>query len=228
MKRFTETNKWKDAWYVSIGPYAKLLLSYIYDNCDEAGFIDVITATWMYDTKIPTREAFTIALLELQPVLVSSKPDKKLWLSIFLRQEQKLPLNPKQPEDKYIIEKLTRQLEKFGSPKEMVQILQEATPQKGGKKAPSQKNFVAPTRDEFFAEYKKQKPDADVELEIVPCYNHYFNVDWCIGKTNKKMKSLEKLIESAIARNKQYEKRATTKQSGAASSASRHKHSSGF
>ncbi len=41
MKRFTDTEKWRDPWYLSIPPKIKLLWLYFCDTCDHAGVFQV-------------------------------------------------------------------------------------------------------------------------------------------------------------------------------------------
>lgn len=41
MKRFTETNKWRDPWFWNLSTKAKLLFLWLLDNCDNAGVIEI-------------------------------------------------------------------------------------------------------------------------------------------------------------------------------------------
>ncbi len=41
MKRFTETNKWRDPWFRRLTSTAKLLWEYLTDNCDAIGLVEI-------------------------------------------------------------------------------------------------------------------------------------------------------------------------------------------
>lgn len=40
-KRFTESEKWRDVWFRKLSPLHKCLWTYLTDNCDQAGVIDI-------------------------------------------------------------------------------------------------------------------------------------------------------------------------------------------
>ena len=52
MKRFTETDKWRDPWFLKLAQGAKLAFLYIIENCDNAG-------VWSADTELAD---FTIGM----------------------------------------------------------------------------------------------------------------------------------------------------------------------
>lgn len=56
MKRFTETNKWRDPWFRKLSPTAKHLFQWLVDNCDNAGVIDLDLEAASFDIGEPVNE----------------------------------------------------------------------------------------------------------------------------------------------------------------------------
>lgn len=71
MKRFTDTAKWNDPWFMGLSPTAKLLWVYLCDHCDNAGVIqpNEKLAAFQIGSKITTAHYFELGdrLLELSP-----------------------------------------------------------------------------------------------------------------------------------------------------------------
>lgn len=204
MKRLVETDRWKDIWFVELHPYAKLLLSYLYDNSDEAGFIDVNYPIWQTQLRM-TREEIFEALKSLQSSLLSDKK-KKLFIIDFLKHQKKLPLIKGQEEAEWIINKLKSNLEKFDNSPIIQKILDTYVeypyeikkPQKNGVNGKGKKHFVKPSFEEMKAYYLSEKPDAEIS-RIQDLYDHYEKVGWVVGK-NKPMVDWFAAVRQAIRR----------------------------
>lgn len=92
MKRFTETDKWRDTWFRKLTPVQKCLWSYLLDNCDHAGVIDV---DWeLVSFQIGTRvKVENLAAFSRQ---IATLPNGKLWITGFIQyQYGKLSLDCK-------------------------------------------------------------------------------------------------------------------------------------
>lgn len=90
--RFTDTNKWHDAWFASLKPLEKLLFNYLCDNCDIAGFIEVIVKNWASDIGCNISQ-IEGALKGLERGLIFSKTNDCVYLRNFLKHQKNLPLN---------------------------------------------------------------------------------------------------------------------------------------
>ena len=91
--RYTNTDKWDDAWFVKLKPLEKLLFNYLCDKCDIAGFIEINTKIWsaQIGTNIRNLEG---ALKGLQRGLILSDTNDCIYLRTFLKHQKNLPLNP--------------------------------------------------------------------------------------------------------------------------------------
>ena len=101
--RFTETDKWEDAWFRRLPPNAKLLYLYMLDKCDIAGFweIDIELASMFTKLTKPAvlgaKEALSRGYLEC---------DGYIWIKKFIKRQRNWPLNPDNNAHKAILSKL--------------------------------------------------------------------------------------------------------------------------
>lgn len=112
MKRFTETDKWKDPWFQSLKGSHKLIFIFLIENCNNAGFYEVNMPMMVLQTglDIPTIEG---ALKGLERVIQGASG--WLWIKNFLRHQKNESLNPVNPAHKQIIEYLKPQVGRFSS-----------------------------------------------------------------------------------------------------------------
>jgi len=91
--RYTDTDKWNDAWFSELKPIEKLLFYYICDNCDIAGFIEILPKKWAAEigedkTKIEG------ALKGLARGFIYSNTNDCLFVRNYLKHQKNVPLNP--------------------------------------------------------------------------------------------------------------------------------------
>lgn len=102
MKRWTETNKWKDKWFMSLTPIQKLIWGYLIDNCDNAGFFEINSRVDSFLIGISEQE-YLGAYEGLMRGLIYSHDKAKIWLKKFLFHQKNIPLNPANNAHKQII-----------------------------------------------------------------------------------------------------------------------------
>lgn len=90
-KRFTDTEKWNDPWFLQITSSAKVLFCYLCDKCDMAGFYERNDKMASFYTGIPIEE-IPLILEELKKSVVIR--DRWVFVKNFLRHQKNLPLNP--------------------------------------------------------------------------------------------------------------------------------------
>ena len=81
MKRFTETEKWRDPWFWKLSSGAKLLWFYVCDNCDAAGVIELHLDLASKDIGHKLEQSHLAELSSRFAVL----PCGKLWITGFIR-----------------------------------------------------------------------------------------------------------------------------------------------
>lgn len=102
-KRFTETDKWKDAWFRKLQPYEKLLFLYILDNCDNAGFLELDRFLASYQIGI-TEDEVQGAYKGLERAIEGASDGSDwVWVRNFLKHQKNEELNEKNPAHRQII-----------------------------------------------------------------------------------------------------------------------------
>lgn len=112
MKRFSETDKWRDPWFRSLSAPAKLVFLYVIDNCNNAGFLELDKELLVIFTKMKS-EHLEGALEALKRGIIGASG--WVWVRRFLRHQKNEDLNPENPAHKQIISLLKDQVLRFGS-----------------------------------------------------------------------------------------------------------------
>jgi len=161
VKRFTETEKWKDSWFRKLKPSSKLLWLYILDTCDNAGFWEYDLEMCAFVTKM-TEEQVEGALKGLDRGLTGSKCGECFYVNNFLRHQKNTPLNPKNKAHLQIIRIIETNIRKFDKKKGAIKGLASLSGKGIGKGIGSVKVEVVYSDDflKFWESYpRKEKKD---------------------------------------------------------------------
>lgn len=109
--RFTETEKWKDSWFLDLSANAKLLFYFLCDNCDGAGFYERHDKTTVSKTGL-SEESLDALYQEINKSIVIK--EGVVWLLNYIRHQKNLPLNADNNAHKPIILKLYDMRLSFG------------------------------------------------------------------------------------------------------------------
>lgn len=206
MDRITNTDKWKDDWFLSLSPNAKLLFFYLFENCDVAGFYKLNSRFMQKQTNIVAKD-IVAALNELKKGLVFNNSidptNKKVWIKNFLFYQQQLPLEKNNVEHKKIALIIEKNLSEFDSNQDMLYILDKVQTTTNKKNIT---RFVAPSLVEFilFGTTVAQEKNIPVDNAwFEQLYNYYASIGWKVGKSQKIMKDWKAAIRGALAREQQ-------------------------
>lgn len=203
MDRITNTDKWKDEWFLGLSAHAKLLFFYLCENCDVAGFYKLNSRFMQKQTNINAKDIVD-ALNDLKKAIVfnnsTDKTNKKIWVKNFLFYQQQLPLEKNNPAHKKIALIIEKNLSEFNNNNEMLYILDKVSTTTSKK---IRTRFVIPTLIEFNTyaiNYAKEKNIIDLinKSWAEKLYAYYKSKGWKVGKSP--MKDWEAAIEGAILR----------------------------
>lgn len=110
--RFTDTEKWRDAWFLDLNPTEKILFNYLCDNCDIAGFIELTPKKWAFEIGV-TSSTIQGAIEGLSRGLIHSHTGDCIYIRTFLKHQKNLPLNEKNNAHIGIIKCFERYRHKF-------------------------------------------------------------------------------------------------------------------
>lgn len=198
-QRITTPAKWSDKWFLNLRPIPKIFFVYCYENCDDAGFIELnVDIIAKQIAVLPS--AIQQAIKDCEKAFVRSDIDPdKIWIKNFLKHQNRLPLSKKAKLDKPIIDILISNYGKgFSMCLEIGEILKQsatATSAKGGR-------FVAPTEQDYINKAISLGKDQHWATNL---YNHYKQVGW-ITKGGTPIVDWEATITMAISREKQKER----------------------
>lgn len=110
--RFTNTEKWRDAWFIDLSANEKLLFMYLCDNCDIAGFIEYNPKLWAFETGTD-KKTIEGALKGLTRGLILSKDKTAIYIRNFLKHQKNIELNPDNNAHKGILKRFQLYALKF-------------------------------------------------------------------------------------------------------------------
>ncbi len=91
-KRFTDSEKWKDPWFRKLPPPGKLLLLFLYDRCDIAGFWEIDMEAAAFEIGYPAKTLVS-ALKHLESRYETN--GKYLWVRRFIEFQGNYPFKDK-------------------------------------------------------------------------------------------------------------------------------------
>lgn len=119
MKRFTDTNKWRDPWFRGLSGPAKMLWFYLCDNCDAVGVIEIDYKFVSADTNLNITDRHLMELGDRIQVLGAGKAFLRKFIHF-----QYGELTPTCPPHKKLLQTIeTLGLSKVGSHFEYPQML---------------------------------------------------------------------------------------------------------
>jgi hypothetical protein len=205
-KRFTDSDKWEDPWFVDLSPNSKVLFLFLCDNCDMAGFYERHDRMTSFYTQIPPDQIVS-AYSEINKSVICR--DRWVFVKNFVRHQKNLPLNPLNGAHLSIIRSLILKgcefsdlySELFGFSLEELRGLEGATKPltrglgidigkgkgkgKGKEEGIAKGRFKKPSFEEVTAYFTGKGHPAEAQA----FWNYYETCGWVVGKARKPMVS---------------------------------------
>jgi hypothetical protein len=199
MKRFSETNKWKDEWFLLLTPTEKLVFIFCCEFCDNAGFLD----------KSPRLNSFLIGITEIEFLdackglargLIESKDKNKIWVKNFLFHQKNIPLNLENNAHKQIISIIKMNIDLFSydfSPLIGANLspigIGKGKGNDKGKSNDEEKNkiFTPPTEKEVIAYFLEK---GYTEYSAKKAFQYYDSAKWVDSKGSKIKNWKQKMV----------------------------------
>lgn len=195
--RYTNSDKWTDAWFSDLSANAKLLFIFLYENCDNAGIYEVNKKFMLFLLGFNENELKN-AIKEIGKAYIKSNDGGKIWLKNFLKHQKLTPLNWKNNAHKQIVMILRENLEdkdRFKGCKEIEMILPVTPVEKQAvvniekpkpKATRKRTKFLKPTQQEVF-NYMKEKEFIPAQVEAERFWNWFESNGWKVGKNPMKV-----------------------------------------
>ena len=170
-RRYTITQRWNSPLFRNLSPFEKCVYSYLWDNCDLAGFYEIDHSTIEHYNKIPSNEVESILEnLSKNEITISNG-----WLFIldFIEYQGNGNLSPNNNAHKAIISSLTKNIIHF---KECLRTQNNLAPYEGLVRGSSKSNCLGKGNDKSISLVNNDKEtSADEPTYIESTYDRVYN-----------------------------------------------------
>lgn len=185
MDRLTNTDKWKDEWFLALSPFGKLVFMFLCDNCNDAGFYNLNSNFMKGQLNIPAKDIVK-AIREIDKKITFNSSGKKVWVDNFLFYQKRLPLDMNNSEHKKIKLMLEKNLQDFNDDAGIMFVLDSVeTSGNKTKTTSTRKKFVKPTMEEFEAYGRQHAIDKELNIKddwYSNLFTYYESNGWKVGK----------------------------------------------
>jgi hypothetical protein len=180
MLRMTNTDKWRDTFFYKLTPAPKLVFIYLYENCNDAGFMD-LNFEQMQDLMGLGKDKLQQCMKALESRYVKNEEGTKIWLKNFLLHQGKLPLNLKTEEGRRLLNILETNSNAFEGTF-IKAIIDDAFANKRRPVTPREtKVFVKPTLDEVLEHFSAQDTAYVPRAYWESIWMYYESCGWKVG-----------------------------------------------